>query len=233
MDRAGLPFRITTFAAARMLGLLGHSLRYEIEGAEHFEECRRRRQPFIFAHWHAWILPLAFLHRKEGIVVLVSDHKDGEYIARVIERMGFRTARGSSTRGGVKGLKALVRAGREGFDMGITPDGPRGPAREFKQGGLLAAQLSGAPIIPIAMESDSVWRLDSWDRFAIPKPFARIRVRYGAPHFVPRGASEVELAGHARAIEADLNVLFPSPPAPAPGADARDAHPPAAPRSGE
>jgi hypothetical protein len=161
----------------------------------------------IFAFWHAWILPMAYVHRGEGVVVLVSAHRDGEYIARTIERMGFRTTRGSSTREGVRGLKGMVRALNEGADAGVTPDGPRGPAREFKPGGLLAAQLSGAPIIPIAVDGAPAWRLRSWDRFAVPKPFARIRVRYGPAHFIPRESTAEARAEHAIAVASALNAL--------------------------
>ncbi len=207
MERDGAGVRVVGAVGAGLLGAVGRSLLFQIEGQEHVQGCRSRGQPVIFAHWHRWILPLAYLHRRQGIVVLVSDHRDGEYITSVIEQMGFATARGSSTRGGTKGLKALVRAGREGRDMGITPDGPRGPALACKPGALVAAQLSGAPIVPIAVESAGVWQLESWDRFVFPKPFAAVRVRYGAPHYVPRDANEADFLGHARAIEDALNVL--------------------------
>jgi hypothetical protein len=101
----------------------------------------------------------------------------------------------------------MVRALNEGADAGVTPDGPRGPAREFKPGGLLAAQLSGAPIIPIAVDGAPAWRLRSWDRFAVPKPFARIRVRYGPAHFIPRESTAEARAEHAIAVASALNAL--------------------------
>ncbi|MEX2295122.1 MAG: lysophospholipid acyltransferase family protein [Gemmatimonadota bacterium] len=205
MTRRELQFRAASFFGAEALAAIGASMRYEISGKERVEAFHQVGRPVIYAHWHTWILPLTILHRREGIVVLVSEHGDGEYIARVIHRMGFATSRGSSTRGGVAGVRGLVRALKDGKDAGITPDGPKGPAGVFKPGGLVVAQLSGAPIIPIHVSLDRAWRLDSWDRFAIPKPFARVRIRYGQPQVVPRDASEPDLAAQARAIEVFLN----------------------------
>lgn len=175
-----------------LLTVLGWSLRFDVEGREMLEDLRAQGRPALFAFWHQQILPLAHVHRNEGIVVLVSEHRDGEYIARVIERRGFGTVRGSSTRGGARGLRQLVRAAREGRDLGITPDGPRGPLHEVKPGVITTAQLSGAAILPLAAGCGRAWRLRSWDRFMIPKPFTRVRVRYGTPIDVPRDADAEE-----------------------------------------
>ncbi len=195
-----LKFGLAGWAGAAFLQLLGRSLRYSIEGGERVTELRAGGEPIVFCFWHAWILPLAWLHRGEGVVVLISRHGDGEYIARVIRRMGFGTARGSSSRGGVQGARELVRALRGGSDAAITPDGPRGPAGTFKDGALLAARLSSAAIVPVAVDVEPAWRLNSWDRFAIPKPFARVRVRYGEPRRIARDAGEAEV----RRVAADL-----------------------------
>jgi lysophospholipid acyltransferase (LPLAT)-like uncharacterized protein len=207
MTREELKFRTVGLAGAGLVRTLGASFRFHLEGEEHLRGCRSAGHPVILAFWHAWILPLAYLHRGEGIVVLTSEHGDGEYISRVIERMGFRTARGSSTRGGTRGLRDVVRAVRDGRDIGYTPDGPRGPARRFKRGGLVAAKLTGARIVTMAVEARGVVRLDNWDRFAIPGPFARIRVRYGEPLSIPRDAADAELREHGLALERALNVF--------------------------
>ena len=175
-------------------------VRCEREGMEHLLQFRRQRKPVIFVFWHGHLLPLVHYHRNEGIVVLVSEHKDGEYIARVILRHGFGTARGSSTRGGVKGLKAILRAAREERDMAFTPDGPKGPRHEFKRGALLAAQLTGLPLIPVAVGADRAWYLKSWDRFMIPKPFSALRIRYGEPRWITRDATEEVLEAVAREL---------------------------------
>lgn len=204
MTARELRFRLLSWLAASLIRLLGHTLRIRAEREESFLENRRRGQPVIFVFWHSRILPLTYIHRNQGIVVLVSEHRDGEYIARIIERMGFGTSRGSSTRGGVKGLKGLVRAARAGHDLAFTPDGPRGPPRKLKPGTLVAARLTGAPIVPIAVGGPRVWRLGSWDSHVVPKPFSRIRVCYGEPIVVPRDASEEDVAR----IGADLEALL-------------------------
>jgi len=201
-----------TFRAAGLVGgvlVRGLFLTTSAEriGREHYQRFRNERSPVIFVFWHGQLLPLLYHHRNEDAVVLVSEHADGEYITRVIERMGFRTTRGSSTRGGTKALKGLIRAARDGHDLGITPDGPGGPARQLKPGALLAAALTGLPIIPVAAGASSAWRASSWDGFLIPKPFARVRLCYGPPYWVERDAGEEALAKHARVLEDILNEL--------------------------
>jgi len=186
---------------AAFLRVLGGTLRVSRSGEEGLLGCRARGQPVLFAFWHRWILPLAYLHRDEGICVLVSQHGDGEIITQVIHRMGFTTARGSSTRGGARGLRKLVQAGRRGLDLGVTPDGPRGPAETVKPGALLAAQLSGAAIVPIVVEGCDAWAVGSWDRMAIPKPFGRLQVRYGDPIEIPRELPGEELNQVALQLE--------------------------------
>ena len=187
-----------------MVGLLGTTLRFQREGEEHFLQFRRQGCPVIFTFWHSRILPLSHLHRRQGVVVLVSRHRDGEYIARLVERRGFGLARGSSTRGGAQGLRELIRALREGRDIAVTPDGPRGPERVFKPGALAAAQAAGAPVIPVAVDASRAWWVNSWDRFMIPQPFARMGVRYGQPRWVPRDASPTRLEALARELSEDM-----------------------------
>ncbi|MEO7963088.1 MAG: DUF374 domain-containing protein, partial [Gemmatimonadaceae bacterium] len=114
----------------------------------------------------------------EPISILVSTHADGEIIARILESLGFTTVRGSSSRGGARALLELVRVLREGHDVAVTPDGPRGPRRVFAPGAAVAAMRAGAPVIGIGARTERAWRLRSWDRLMIPKPFARVTVRY-------------------------------------------------------
>jgi len=154
-----------------------------------------RGEPLIYAIWHGQLLPLLFTHRGQGIVALISEHRDGEIIARIVERLGFRTIRGSTSRGAARALVSIITELRAGHRIAITPDGPRGPAREFAPGALIAAQRAGAPIVAVAMHASRAWRLKSWDRFTIPKPFARVVVAYGPIQSVeaesPRAAAEL------------------------------------------
>jgi lysophospholipid acyltransferase (LPLAT)-like uncharacterized protein len=204
VDWEELRFKAVGHLGRGLLGSYFPFVRCRREGSEHYQQFRRRGEAVIFVFWHGHLLPLVHYHRNEGIVVLVSEHKDGEYITRVIRQHGFGTARGSSTRGGVKGLKAILRAAREGRDLAFTPDGPKGPRHKFKRGALLAAQITGLPLITVAVGADRAWHLRSWDRFMIPKPFSSVRIRYGEPRWVPRNAPEEVLAAVAQELEDEL-----------------------------
>ena len=147
-------------------------------------------EPAIYALWHEHLLPLAFAHRGEGVTALVSGHRDGEILTRVLGRLGHRAARGSSTRGGEEGLEEMLAAAEEGHALAFTPDGPRGPARRCKPGVVLAAAATGLPVVPLAAAASAGRRLGSWDRFLLPGPFARVVVSRGDPLEVPGDLSE-------------------------------------------
>jgi lysophospholipid acyltransferase (LPLAT)-like uncharacterized protein len=176
------------------LRVLARTWRMQAYGAESYQNLRRQAKPFAFAFWHGGLLPLVWRHRGEGTSVLVSLHKDGEIIARVCEALGLRTVRGSTTRGGGRALLGLVRELEAGYEVAVTPDGPKGPRHHFAPGALMAAQRAHAPVVPIGVHCSRAWHLKSWDRFMIPKPFARIVVVYGDPAYVagstPREATE-------------------------------------------
>ncbi len=143
-----------------------------------------RGQPWIFAFWHGQMLPLLWRHRGSGIGILISEHGDGEMIARVALGLGYATVRGSTTRGAQRALLGVIRAVEGGQAVAITPDGPRGPAEEFAPGALVVAQRTGAPIVLIAISAARQWRLHSWDRFRIPKPFSRVTIAYSDPIYL-------------------------------------------------
>ena len=203
----GVRLRAAELLGRGLVSVLARTTRLSTEGEESFLSFRRERKPVIFVFWHGQLLPLIHRHRNQGVVVLVSEHADGELVARLVEHFGFGTARGSSTRGGSKGLRALIRAAREGKDLAITPDGPQGPPRVFKPGALLAAQLTGLPLIPLAMSASSAWRLGSWDSFMIPRPTARVTIRYGPPHWIERHATDSLLETRAHELTAVLDRL--------------------------
>lgn len=140
-----------------------------------------RLAPAVHALWHEQLLPLAVLHRARDAVALVSRHRDGEVLARVLRGLGYATARGSSGGGGAVGLRTLAAAGRSGRPLAVTPDGPRGPRRRCKPGVALAAAVAGLPVVPVGAAVTRGWRLASWDRFLIPAPGATVLVAYGAP----------------------------------------------------
>ncbi len=128
--------------------------------------------------WHGQLLPLLYHHRDEGVVVMISEHADGEIIARIAENLGFGTVRGSTSRGAARALLGAARAVTEGHDLAVTPDGPRGPARSIAPGSAVVAQRTGAPVIGVGVSAPRAWRLRSWDSFLIPKPFATVHIAY-------------------------------------------------------
>lgn len=144
----------------------------------------------IYAAWHEQLLPLAFLHAHQGMVALVSQHRDGEILTRFLATLGYETARGSSTRGGEGAVRELVAAGRTGRSLAFTPDGPRGPARHCKPGAVRVAAATGLAIVPTAAAARPCRRLNSWDRFVVPLPGARIWASHGPPVRVPREVAD-------------------------------------------
>lgn len=192
---------------AGLLGSLLATTRERRVEAEHYRRLRAEGTPIIFVFWHAHLLPLAYGHRDEGIVTLVSDHGDGESLVRLIRHWGFGAVRGSSTRGATKALKGLIRAARAGKDLALTPDGPRGPAREFKPGALAVAQATGLPIVTLAAGASGAWRLRSWDRFLIPHPFSRLCLAYGPPRRIPADLDRAALESLARELGDELDAL--------------------------
>ncbi len=180
--------------------------RWETVGYEHFRSLEGRACVFLL--WHGRLLPCSYRHRHQGVATLISQHRDGDYIAGVVERWwGFHAVRGSSSRGGTAALREIVRVLRRGTAVAITPDGPRGPRQKMKPGPILAAQLAGVPLIPVSAGASSGWWLGGWDRFLIPRPFSRIRIVYGEPVMVPRDADEREVERLAHQMEARLDEL--------------------------
>ncbi|MFH0965600.1 MAG: lysophospholipid acyltransferase family protein [Planctomycetota bacterium] len=166
--------------------LLMHTTRISAEWAAGAEWATGRGAQCIFVFWHGKLLVPAYMCRDFGIRVMISLARDGEYISRVVERMGFAAVRGSSSRGGVGALEAMVRELEGGVGAAITPDGPRGPRRVFQPGAIYLAQLSGTPLVPTAVAIRHAWEMPSWDRFEVPMPFTRIHMVIGAPIWVDR-----------------------------------------------
>lgn len=177
-----------------LVRLLGATWRVRRVRPEAFDAPVRDRRPTVFVLWHGQLLPSLAYHRNTGIRVLISEHADGEIIARIAERLGFATVRGSTSRGAGRALIEMSRVLAEGGLIAVTPDGPRGPARSFAPGALVAAQRAGVDVVPLIAIASRGWRLKSWDRFLIPKPFSRVVFAYGERTPVggdnPRAAAE-------------------------------------------
>lgn len=189
-----LKIRAGLLAGGGVIRALAATWRYRVVDGDRLTSLRAARTPIVFTLWHGQMLPLLWHHRNEGVAVLVSEHKDGEVIARVLQLMGYNLIRGSTSRGAGRALLGLVRTLRAGNDVAVTPDGPRGPRHEFAPGAAIAANRAGAPVLPTVAHVDRYWQLRTWDAFIIPKPFARITVAYGEPSLVeantPREAAD-------------------------------------------
>ncbi len=162
-----------------LLRMLGATWRVRVHG----RSALLARQPddprVVLTLWHGQMLPILWSHR-QPTASMISEHKDGEIIARVLGRLGFSAIRGSTSRGGARALLEAVRV-LKSSDVAVTPDGPRGPRHTFAPGALAIASRAGAYIVPIVAFVDRKWQLKSWDAFEIPKAFARVTISYGTP----------------------------------------------------
>jgi lysophospholipid acyltransferase (LPLAT)-like uncharacterized protein len=196
-------------AGYRMIAALGATLRWRTEDFHHFDTIARAGHQPIMAFWHGRILPATYYFRRRGIVVITSENFDGEWIAGIIERFGFGTARGSSSRGGLKALLQLKRELAAGHPAGFTVDGPRGPARVAQPGAVWLAKATGHPVLPFHLEASRHWTMKSWDRTQIPKPFATVAISIGEPFYVPPDADEAAVESGRRLLEERLKALEP------------------------
>lgn len=193
----------------RLIQLLGATLRWRTAGFEHFDAIAAAGHQPIMAFWHGRILPATYYFRRRGIVVITSENFDGEWIARIIERFGFGTARGSTSRGGRKALLQLTRDLAAGKPAGFTVDGPRGPARIAQPGAVWLAKATGHPVLPFHLEARRHWTLKSWDRTQIPKPFSMVSIVIGEPFYVPRDADDEEIESARQLLDERLKALEP------------------------
>ncbi len=203
-----------------LIFLIGKTVRFEepegwkdlaIEGYESFERALELKSPGAFAFWHDRIFLLTYYWYKNGEryagAVMSSQSFDGEYIARVAQRFGYGVVRGSSTRGGSKALKTMVRLARKGVRMSFTIDGPTGPRYKAKSGAVHFAKRAGLPIGPMLIEAEKFWTVNSWDKLQIPKPFTRAKLFLAEPVFVSTEADEEELKNKHRELQRKLDEL--------------------------
>ncbi len=190
-----------------ILPLLIRSWRVEFDLPPELRQFRDSGQKTIVAFWHNRQLGLVRVADElRPLKVLISRHGDGEIIARIVAKFGIGSVRGSSTRGGKAAVRQLVTASRESH-LGITPDGPVGPRYEAKQGVALVAALTGLPVAWIAWSTDRAWRFKSWDRFILPKPFARMLYRVEGFVEIPRNADAEAIEAGRLEIENRMNTL--------------------------
>jgi lysophospholipid acyltransferase (LPLAT)-like uncharacterized protein len=195
---------ISTFGYP-LLRALGSTWKWKVTGAEHVEAIKAQGRHPIHSFWHGRILPATLYFQRRGIVVITSENYDGEWIARIITKFGYGTARGSTSRGGPKALLQLVRDVKS-KGVAFTLDGPRGPAEIAQPGAVWLAKATGNPLLPFHAEAKSSWTLKSWDRTQIPKPFTTVALAIREPIYVPRDADEAALNTARASLEASLGT---------------------------
>jgi lysophospholipid acyltransferase (LPLAT)-like uncharacterized protein len=204
MRRPG-PRAAACWLGARYIRLVRLTGRWRIEGAEHPERLLAENRPFLVAFWHGRLLMMSEAWPYDTpFKMVISHHADGALISKTIGALGFGTLAGSTSKGGVAVLRAMVRAMAEGSCVGITPDGPRGPRMRAALGAVQAARLAGVPILPIAYTARPSRKARSWDSMMIPSLFGRGIIRWGAPIEIARDA---DIGEATRELEARLNDL--------------------------
>jgi len=180
--------RLISSVGPKVVAALARTLRIEVRGLEHRRAVEESGRPHLLACLHGRMFLPVWMLRHDGYTALVSQSRDGELVSRLVAGLGIATVRGSSTRGGSVALKATVRLLQEGNLTAVMVDGPRGPREEVKVGTLAIARLAGVPILPLTAGAWPAWEFHSWDRFQLPRPFARGVMVYGEPLEVPREA---------------------------------------------
>ena len=188
-----------------LLRALGSTWKWRVSGAEHVDAIAARGLHPIHSFWHGRIFPATIYFQRRGIVVITSENYDGEWIARIIQKFGYGTARGSTSRGGPKALLQLVRDVKS-KGVAFTLDGPRGPAEVAQPGAVWLAKATGNPLLPFHAEAASSWTLRSWDRTQIPKPFTTVAMAICEPIYVSRDADDRALDEARSALEVSLSA---------------------------
>ena len=199
-----LNVRLVPTLAATLIRMIRLTMRVTHVGREVIDNLRAAGRPYIHTFWHGHLFLMPYSYTGRGIAIMISDHRDGELIARTMGRFGHESIRGSTTSGGAMALRAAVRALRSGKDVGFTPDGPRGPRHKVQMGVIQAARMSGAPIVPVAFSASRKKVLGSWDGFIVPAPFARAVFVYGQPIEVPQKIDETGMECARLSVERAL-----------------------------
>jgi lysophospholipid acyltransferase (LPLAT)-like uncharacterized protein len=190
-----------------IIRLVCASLRWEIIEAQSLESLRASGKRLILTFWHGRIFTAAYHFRDRGIIVMISQHHDGDYIAGVLQRFGNQPARGSSSRGSVGATIECLRGMKKGRDLGISIDGPRGPRYVAKPGAAYLARKSGNPVVPFNISAERKWIMRSWDHFQIPRPFSRAVFLSADPIYVDANATDEQIEAAEKEIQRSLDML--------------------------
>ena len=208
----GIAGRGAAWGAANLLKALDGSYHWTLLGLAGQPDYWSRKRPCIFMFWHSRQLLMPFLYRRmtggfDGVISLISRHRDGRLISETVRRLGFGSVAGSSTRGGARAVLEIAGLLQSGKQVAITPDGPRGPAGKLKMGVILLASRCSVPVFPVALGSNRAWRFGSWDSMLLPKPFAKVVAVVGEPLTVESNLSRHAWPEVTALFESRLNNL--------------------------
>jgi len=196
--------RIIIFLGHSFIRLIGPTLRVCVSREEGAQATLDQR-PIIASFWHACQIPAAYVYRNFGIRVMSSNSYDGEYMGRIVRKLGFVPVKGSSSRNAVRAMLGLRRALNEGWTVAFTLDGPRGPRYTVKPGPVALARSSGVPMSMFHMAVDRAWVLNTWDRLIVPMPFSRVLLRIAKLIPVPKETSDADLPRYEAELQAALD----------------------------
>ncbi len=186
--------------------LFGLTWKLKWSGLEELKSARELSPKVLFAFWHSGLLGLCYAFRFRNAGIMVSKSFDGEWIARLATKLGYRVFRGSASRDGAKGLMEMVKDKLDG-DLALTVDGPKGPAEKVKHGIVTLAANTELPIVPLTIIAENAWRLKTWDRFIVPKPFSKVTVLYGQHIKVPADIAKEDLEKYGLILEEAIAKL--------------------------
>ncbi len=186
---------------------LGKMARMTVKNEKYHKMALNSGRPVLYVVWHGRMLAPIYVLRNLKIIAMVSEHGDGEVIAQTILKLGYRTIRGSSTRGGQKAFREMLKRMKSGAHCTVLPDGPTGPCCIMKMGGIVLAQRSGGYILPVSFSAQKPVVMRSWDRFMLWRPFSKVTMLYGEPIFIPRRLSPERLEEYRKEVEQKLNDL--------------------------
>lgn len=195
---------LVSWIVPAIVWLIGATLRITISFEDGAIQKLEDGYPGVYPFWHRCVFPAMWIFRRYRPAVMTSRSRDGEYIARVIQRFGFPPVRGSSSRGGVSALREMNERIARGEAVAFTIDGPRGPRYVAKKGPVLLARMSGTHISALYVAVERAWVLNTWDRLMIPKPFSRVHVRFARKIFVPADADDAAMEAYHGQMQAAL-----------------------------
>jgi lysophospholipid acyltransferase (LPLAT)-like uncharacterized protein len=200
---------IFVYIGLLFLKIVSSTYRIRVVNPEFEQNVLKRGQVPIYASWHQrFFAGITFFAKRKPISIMISQSKDGDFISKIVNRLGWTPVRGSSSRGGKKALRELKTLSKKGYKIAHIVDGPRGPLGVVKPGLLIISKVSEIPILPTITSSEKKWVFRSWDRFIVPKPFSRVIIRFGEAINIPKNLQGPAFENKRSSIEETLKKLY-------------------------